>query len=343
MVEEERELFGLIKKNSPHELRLSYSRVSSFAKDGPRALVSRKDISSDGLDLGHMTDTLIFEPEKFNERYYIFDGAKPTASLGTLAEIILLNYTSMPDDDTILKLVKINNLWSRTKDEEKLRKNWDDESFRSYLAAMFESKGKEVIGSDLRVIAEELAAVLKTHQHSKHLLRDAYKHEDIYDQFELEFTYGKFVFRGIIDRLIINHADKTIQMIDLKTGSPHGLSFMKSFMDFNYYLQEAIYTLGVNHVREKLGLDEEYELLPFLFLYVGKGDQIPLVYEMTDTWHKAAKNGFTTRSGYKYKGLDELLDDIDWHLTNQKFDLPREVYEKEGSLTLKDDFIVANE
>ena len=344
VIDREKELYGeLLKSDAPMELRLSYSRVSSFANDGPRALIKRKDLSGDGIDLGKITDLLMFEPHKYKEEFYVFDGTKPTATLGNLADIILLNYEKMPSDEELLKIVKINGYWSGTKDEDKLIKKWDDENFRSYIENMFRAKGKTLITNEMFMNAQDLVHTLKTHSHSKHIFRDPHKHEDFYDQYPLEFKYRDFVFRGIIDRLIINHADKTIQMVDLKTGSPGALNFMSSFMSYRYYLQEAIYSLGVEYIREKLGLDDEYDLLPFLFAYIGGNEHLPIVYEVTDTWHKAAINGFKTRNGYEYKGLNELLDEIKWHWSNQKFDLPRDVYEKDGCLTLKDDYIIANE
>ena len=83
--------------------------------------------------------------------------------------------------------------------------------------------------------------------------------------------------------------------------------------------------------------------MPFKFIYVGKTESYPLVYTMTDKWIRSALNGFTTTSGYKYKGLDENLDNIYYHWKNKKYNYSKEVYEKKGSLNLNDDFIKVND
>jgi hypothetical protein len=84
-------------------------------------------------------------------------------------------------------------------------------------------------------------------------------------------------------------------------------------------------------------------VLPFQFLYISRYEKIPLLYTVSQKWHDAALKGFYTQSGYKYRGLDEIIDDISWHWKNQKFDFSREIYEQNGSLTLNDDFITIDE
>jgi hypothetical protein len=344
MEEEEIELYGeLYQPDKTSELRLSYSRISAFANDGANALIKRRDLSHDGITLGKLVDLLLFEPEKFKEEFYVFDGTKPTASSGVLADMILANYDKMPSDEQILKLIKINSLWTNIKKEPTLISKFDNEEFKSYVNSMFESKGFKLVTTEEYMLAREMVATLQSHKYSKDIFDVAKEDEEIYDQFDLEFKYRNFIFRGIIDRLIINHTDKTIQIVDLKTGSPSGLQFLSSFLNYRYYLQEAIYCLGVEYIRKELQLSDEYDLVPFKFAYLGKNDRTPLVYTVSDKWHRCAIEGFTTRGGRKYKGLNELLDEIQWHLDNQLFDLPKEVYERNGDLLINDDFIIENE
>lgn len=339
--EEETGLYEeLYQPDSTSELRLSYSRVSSFADRGAGELIKRRDLSHDGITLGKLVDLILFEPEKFDEQFYVYNGSKPTATLGDLADIILTNFNELPTKEQVLKIVRINNYWSNIKKEPTLIGKFDTDEFWSYINEMMASRGKKLVTSEEHMLAREMVAILQSHKYSKDIFDVAKEDEEIYDQFDLEFKYHNFLFRGIIDRLIINHTDKTIQIVDLKTGTPSGTQFLSSFMTYRYYLQEAIYSLGVDYIRSELQLSDEYDLLPFKFAYLGKNDSVPLVYTVTDKWHNAAINGFTTKSGRTYKGLNELLDEIQWHLDNQLFDLPKEVYEHNGDLLIKDDFII---
>jgi len=86
-----------------------------------------------------------------------------------------------------------------------------------------------------------------------------------------------------------------------------------------------------------------YTLESFKFLFIGKSENIPIIFEFTEKWNKAAIKGFKTKSGYSYAGIDENLEKIYYHWKNNKYDFPKEVYEKNGCLTLNDNFIEVNE
>ena len=111
-------------------------------------------------------------------------------------------------------------------------------------------------------------------------------------------------------------------------------------MKWRYYLQEAVYTIAIKKlVKEREDL-KGYKVLPFQFLYISRFEKVPLLYTVSEKWHKAALNGFTTTSGYKYRGLNELIDSIKWHWKNKIFDTPKEIHTNSGQLTIEDDFIV---
>jgi len=139
----------------------------------------------------------------------------------------------------------------------------------------------------------------------------------------------------------IDHNNKIVYMEDIKTGSSRADEFTKSFIKYCYYFQEAVYTKAFDSICKQLGL-VGYTLAPFKFIFIGRGEKVPHVFEISDKWHNAAINGFTTKAGYKYKGLDENLDLIYYHWKNKLYDFSQEVYENNGSLILNDDFIEVN-
>ena len=147
--------------------------------------------------------------------------------------------------------------------------------------------------------------------------------------------------RGIIDKMSIDHKNKIVYMEDIKTGSSRADEFTKSFIKYCYYFQEAVYVKAFDSICEQLGL-VGYTLAPFKFIFIGRGEKVPHIFEISDKWHNAAINGFTTKAGYRYKGLDENLDLIYYHWKNKLYDFSQEVYENNGSLILNDDFIEVN-
>lgn len=320
------------------QLFLSYSRVSDFDRNGPKALITKSFVENDGAKIGSIVDDLLTNKDNFDDIYFIYDGNKPTATTGRLCDIILKNYIKVPTKEVVLQICKDNDFWKRSSDEV-LLKNFDTDEFWSYLRAQFLSKSKTLVTTDELLLSKELVAILKSHEFSKNIFDNNYRHINQY-KFELELS--EFKFRGVIDKILIDDEFKTVRFIDLKTGANPASEFMVSFMKWRYYLQEAVYVKAFKGLCDELGL-EGYSLLPFQFLYISRFEKIPLLYTVSKKWHKAALHGFTTRSGYKYRGLNELLEQIKWHLTNSIFDMPRQTYESNGELILDDDFITVNE
>ena len=161
-------------------------------------------------------------------------------------------------------------------------------------------------------------------------------------QYKINFNYKGFNLRGLLDKLTIDHTNKKVYMEDIKTGVPKNLEFMESFIKYRYYLQECVYSLAFEHICKEMNLIG-YKLMPFKFIYISRSENFPLVYEVSEKWHNAALNGFIIAGKYKYRGLNQLIDDIYYHWKNKEFTLPKEIIEQNGSLILKDDFIEVNE
>jgi len=324
------ELYG---SNVDVDIYLSYSRTSDFSRNGPRALIARRELNSEGVRIGSITDDWLFSRDKFHSIYEIFDGEKPTATLGKVVDIILKNYVTIPTKEEVLSIVKKNEFWKRSKDET-LIANFDIPEFWDYLKSHYNTDGKTIITTSQMNLGMDLALVLQTHTHSSYIFSDRFERKD---QYKFEITYRNVKFRGIIDMVILDHEQKTIRLIDLKTGQSKSSEFLTSFLKYRYYFQEAIYMKAVPTIMKELGV-EDYAVLPFQFLYIGRTEQIPLVFDITQKWHDAACDGFTTTSGYLYKGLDETLDEIVWHFANKEFTFPRNIIEGKGTIDLNDKF-----
>lgn len=324
------------------DLRLSFSRVSGFDQDGPITLMHRRKVDNKGAEMGGIIDKLAFEPNAFKDTYYIFKASVPTGMAKTLADIILANYTEIPPRKKVYEIAKNANLWSSIVKEDVFYGKFDTKDFWDYLKASIESSNKQLISQEDLDQAEMVVEVLKTHKYSKGIMSFPQEHENKYAQVELEFRYKQFNFLGIVDLVVVNHTNKTIQFIDLKTGGKPASQFMNSFIKYRYYLQAALYQEGSKVFIEKYGL-QDYKLLPFQILYISRFERLPLVFEVSQMWIDGAIKGFTTNGNYKHRGLDELVDLIDWHWTNKVFDLSKDIYEKDGLITLNSDFIKVNE
>lgn len=326
---------AMIDNNLITDLRLSFNRVSEFDRNGPRSLIDREKISGEFLDFGSLVDDMLQPEFNINDKYYVFDGEKPTAMLGTLCDELLNTYDTVPDlinGNNILSTIKKIDLWKTTKDDGKLVGKFTLEA-SDYVIAMFNSKNKTLVTNLLVQEAEEMVALLKTHEFSRDFFKQYLLH-----QVEVNFEFSNFRFLSFLDYIKIDHENKTIRGIDLKTGSKPVSEFLSNFIKYRYYLQAALYQMAIQHYAIENGLGD-YEILPFQFLYCGRYEKIPTTLEFTDKWEEAALEGFTTTSGYKYKGLYELVDSIEWHWRNEVFNMSKEQYENNGLIQINDEFI----
>ncbi len=318
---------------------LSYSKVSDFDRNGAVALVRAKTNDTQALKIGSLVDNLIFEDKDyFNKHYYVFDGEKPTATLGLLCDIIVKNYTNIPNKEQVLQIIAHNNLWKRQK-QDTLLANFNIPEFWEYLKCIFETFDKIIVTTKELEDAKELAEILKTHNYSKDVItNEEFEHKN---QFYFEFKHLGFNFRGVIDKILIDHKNKKVRFIDLKTGTDNAAEFENSFVKWRYYFQGAIYTLAFNAICEMLNL-KGYTLQDFEFLYISKKEKIPMLFKMSKNWLNASIKGFNIGK-YRYKGLIELCEEIEWCFDNNEYNIPKQIVDNNGEVYLKDNFIEINE
>ena len=338
----ENKLNNLLDNEEIIDLRLSYSKISDFDRNGPISLIRQTFVDNEGVKHGSLVETLLLDKllstNDFNKNYVLLDIEKPTATLGLLVDIILNNYTEVPTKEEVLNIINNNAFWGKYKEETKIA-NFDIPSFWNYLKIKFEGNSKIIVNYEQLKTAANSADILLTHEFSKDLF---YNELENHYQVEFQYYYKGFLIKGFIDKMTIDRKNKCVYFEDIKTGEGKNDKFMESFIKYRYYFQGLIYQQAFNILAEKYNFSD-YVLMPFKFIYVGKTESYPLVYTMTDKWIKSALNGFTTTSGYKYKGLDENLDNIYYHWKNKKYNYSKEVYEKKGSLNLNDDFIEVND
>jgi len=321
------------------DLILSYSKLSDFDRNGAVALVRNSRTENEGLKFGSLIDDLLFnDKDYFNKHYYIFDGEKPTATLGVLCDIILKNFITIPTEEEIVNIIILNKFWANVKNKDTLIEKFNNLEFWDYLKCKYETVNKVVITTKEYEDSKEIINILKTHKYSKPVLINEY--ENI-SQVKFSIEYRKFKIHGILDLISIDHKNKIVYFTDLKTGKNPAIEFEESFIKWRYYFQGAIYCLAFFEICKNLNL-KDYRLAPFQFLYISKSDKTPLLFKMTEKWILAAMNGFSINR-YKFKGINELIDEIYWCWKNKEYSIPKYIVENNGIINLKDNFIEINE
>ena len=109
------------------------------------------------------------------------------------------------------------------------------------------------------------------------------------------------------DLMVVNHKEKTIRLVDLKTSSMPAYDFPEHFVKMRYDIQGELYT----DVMKRIIADDEdycsYTILPYLFVDISRADMVPVTYEID------LSDGFSFTKGdkvYQYKGWKQLLVEI---------------------------------
>lgn len=330
----------------------SNSLLKSFDEHGPKALIEKQTVYNKGVDFGSKLDDFISLPkDEFNEKYLIVQNALD-GDLFKLAEIIVnienvnINVFIGTDFteplintriDIINKIAINNDLFKRIKLDASRIKKFDTPEFYEFLEFMYNNKDKEFITPDEHSKLLACQSSLFNHKSTKKYFNCGNNIEEIY-QLELNFMYEGRNMKGILDKVIINHANMTIQPLDLKSGSFPAKDFMSSFFKFKYYMQGAIYNKAIKEWIKNSSF-MKYTILPFKFIYLPTFDyNNPKTFILSEKWEQAAWDGFTTNSGYKYRGINELVDEINWHIKHQIFNETRDFYENQ-EIMLDDSFI----
>ena len=171
------------------------------------------------------------------------------------------------------------------------------------------------------------------------------KDVEILDQLAIYFSYCGIDCKALLDRVIIDHKNKTIQPIDFKTMGDQTLYFPKSLRQRRYDIQAAFYTEALKSKK----VYETYEILPFKFIVestVNPGN--PLVFTCSSELLDIGKNG---RQPYKLcdkpysfehitymkfdeiKGFHQLIEDYKWYMENE-FEKSRKIVESQGEFQL---------
>lgn len=328
---------------------ISYSLLKSFDEHGPKALIERQSVYNKGTDFGTKLDDFIsLSKEEFNDKYLIVQNTLDN-DLVKLAETIVnienVNIDQFLNDSfkTTTRVDAINtiaihaDLFKRIKKDESRIKKFDNPEFYTFLEFLYNNKDKEFITPDEYSKLLACQQSLFNHKSTKKYFNCG-DDCDVIDQLELNYTVNNRNVKCILDKIIIDHSKKTIQPLDLKSGTPTAKEFMSNFFKYKYYLQGALYNLGVHHWKKEVSFSD-YIILPFKYIYIPTMDyNNPKTFILTDKWEQAAWNGFTTNSGYKYKGINELMSEINWHILNQIFNESREFYEN-LEIKLDDSFI----
>lgn len=310
--------------------RISNSAIGWFLKKGPRYLRDMLDGKEEGmsakfLEKGTMIHEYILQLEEFWKDYEILDFEVPKVKQQRdLCEYYSSHKLTDPlaDDDKLL-LEAYNNSYNNTKSAE-IRKNEAKkivETYSDYINYLQISTTKKVISfADLNML-KQIKQNLQEHVAANKLLFNVPTTYTCHNEFHINWQYKNIDCKSLLDRVMFDHVNKKIILIDLKTTSDI-YNFKHSVEEFDYYRQIAFYLCAITwYMLNELNLNvDDYDLEAYIIAIQTNGKYEVRVFNM-----------FNEEELLKRKDIiSEALTEISYHISSNNWEHTRKYYENDG-------------
>jgi len=304
--------------------------------------VEEKDTAASVI--GRLVETQLMEPELFDEKFYM--STITSAPTGLMLEFVeaLYRHTAAATNE--------NGLVTREM-EDIMKDAYVDSGFKIKIDAVLakfigsdaeiyykeirevRSKGLTVVTTQDITNAEKIVEELKTNDFTApivNLVNSA--RYNVYNQLQVEgyVVYGH-MFKSMMDKVIVDHTEKTIQVYDLKCTWSVENFYEEYYLYRRAYIQGYLYYYASKHMFDEL-VAVGYEILPPKFIVCDSTNYAcPLVFTMDDNSFDDASKGFEHK-GRKYPGVKSLIEDLKWAIKNDKWNISRENYLNNGLVKL---------
>ena len=290
----------------------SYSTIAKYARNGFSAIATLHDKikPTPEMEFGSLFDSFITKGKQTLNDYAVADFSVPPAEKGVLDYLATTSTISHFDEvemQDVLNAAETVGYQSKWKPQTRYEKISNYSDYYDTLKS-----GKKLVSKADWDDAMEMYKVFREDPYLKKLFgtKNTDEIEYIYQaQFKTTFNTGfeAIDVKIMPDLMVVNHKEKTIRLVDLKTSSMPAYDFPEHFVKMRYDIQGELYT----DVMKRIVADDEdycsYTILPYLFVDISRADMVPVTYEID------LSDGFSFTKGdkvYQYKGWKQLLVEI---------------------------------
>ncbi len=307
--------------------------------------IKEVDEENQASKIGSLVDLLLFEPEKFDAKFYLSSTAKPLT--GKMADFV----------NALVDITLAN-----TDESGNVNKSFEDMATEARLIAQFDWKLPVIldkfIGKDPELLYKETREVkskgltiitLQDVQNSERIVEDLKSNEftapiinlvnsdrySVYNQFQIEdFSIDGLMLKGMIDKLIVDHKKKTISIYDLKcTFSVEGF-YTEYYLFRRSYIQAYLYLEACRELKEREKLEYYTVNYPSFIVCDSIGYYAPLIYTTNSDDMDDAYNGFEYK-GRKYPGVKSIIEDLKWAKETGIWNMNKTNYLNNGFVPIK--------
>lgn len=307
--------------------------------------------------IGSAVDCQLTQKEgAFDEDYFISDlQKKPSDTIMSIVQMVFDSHQrTKPDGDdfmpldreelqeVILMACEFHQYQATYKPATKISKVI--EQGKDYYKSLIEAVGKQVLSVDQFLLVQSICtSILNDPKCGKYFrMGENSKRYDVFFQKIIYFEYQGVRYKCLLDMLVIDHQEKTMQVIDIKTLFDYTLMFPTSVRKRRYDFQVVFYSLAVDSLKAANPYYKEYKVINPAFIVETTKPNCqgkPLFFECTDSLIHLAMNGRENlRATYQYVtfaldpdlaerklvgvptsrtyGIEETVQLHKWHLEN---------------------------
>lgn len=312
--------------------RISNSAIGWFLKKGPRYLKDMLDgkeegISAKYLDKGTMIHMYLLQPEEFWSNYMIIDYEKPKTAQQLAFCEAYFNSNEIVEEDKLVNAYKASYSGNNMSKDAMLKKAKELQlKFAEYIEFLDKNQTYTVISfADLNML-KNIKKNIDSHIKANELLIDQ-PGVECHNEFHINWEAEKqgVSCKSLLDRVKIDHANKKITLIDLKT-TVDVYNFKHSVEEYDYYRQIAFYILALTWYMKDEGYNiEDYDLEAYIVAIQSNSNNEVRVFNMLNEKELLARKDL----------IADALTEISYHYQTGNWDHTREYYENNGTETLK--------
>ena len=318
----------------------SSSSLKEFSMD--RKKYYRKYILGEDVDdkdtqaatTGRVVETLLLEPEEFDNRFYMSSCAEAPSALMLAFVNALYKYTK-----------------EATNEDGSVTRSFEDISKDAYIESGFKIKYEAVIGkfvgsdaeiyyNEMRIVkakgltvittedvsnAEKIVEELRNNPVTKDVVNIVNSPRyTVHNQLQVEgYEIDGHQFKSMMDKIIVDHEEKVIWVYDLKcTWSVE--NFLEEYYLYRRaYIQAYLYFWAATKFMKDSELDGYTVATPRFIVCDSTNYYNPLIYTLAWEDLQDAYEGFTHKNR-EYKGVKEIIADLKWALENNVWNISRE-------------------
>lgn len=291
-----------------------------------------KEINEDDksyiFEKGEMVHSFLLEPEEFERNYTFLDYETPKSQQQKDFCDKIARFKKGSREERLLRAYKEAYITKESDDKVLEKAQILEKQFKDYIKSIkLSTKFKKVLSVSMYNKLSDIKVKVFDHKIARELLSNEQNslfgnNEKLFikNEFEIYWEFMGIECKSMLDRIVIDHENKVIKLIDLKTTSSFG-DFTTKFYEYKYYRQVTFYWFALYHYFMNIGINpDEYKKETYVIAINMQEPTEVKVFEISEKTMTEGENE-----------IIDVFNKLVWHFKNNLWDYPEYYYEGKGT------------